>query len=470
MPTEIRVHLVPGVELLDDQDGRTSLRSGATELAAVNGTAVLFRELHGRGLLLGAPDATRPGAMRRGAVLARLARLGWLSHVVYGAEGELARTLPDPSPMSAPGPTPAAPREGRLVLSRFARAELTADGLGLQTPLSDHRLVTRHPGVLALLAGMGVPFEVDELCATGPLAGDQTRAVLGLLARAGLLTRVRADGRLEEDDDVALRQWEPHDLAFHAHTRSGLDTGTTGATYRFRGEIDPLPAVSPRGSGRTVPLRAAGVRPDVAFDAVLRDRRSIRDHAERAVTLDQLGELLHRAARTTAVRRLDGEQGGEEAVSRPYPSGGALHELELYLVVDRCAGLDPGVYHYRTADHELEHVADASDATEALLRDAGYSMGTGRSPQVLVMVAARFPRLSWKYQSIAYSLVLKHVGCLVQTLYLVATSMGLASCAIGGGDAAQAAKVLPGSPYLLTSVGELSLGVPAPDARTLTDS
>jgi SagB-type dehydrogenase family enzyme len=213
-------------------------------------------------------------------------------------------------------------------------------------------------------------------------------------------------------------------------------------------------------------VEPAADRPDVGFDAVLRARRSIREHAEQAVALSQVGELLYRSARFTSLQRVD----GDEVVSRPYPGGGALHKLELYLVVDRCVGLEPGVYHYRAADHQLEQVSDPCEASEALLRDAGYSMGTGRSPQVLVVVAARFPRLSWKYQSIAYSLVLKHVGCLVQTLYLVATSMGLAPCGIGGGDSAQLARLLPGSPYLETSVGELALGVPAPGARTLPDS
>jgi oxazoline/thiazoline dehydrogenase len=77
---------------------------------------------------------------------------------------------------------------------------------------------------------------------------------------------------------------------------------------------------------------------------------------------------------------------------------------------------------------------------------------------VLVILAARFPRLAWKYESIAYSLILKHVGVLYQTMYLAATAMGLAACAVGGGDSdlfCQAA----GTQYAAeTSVGEFLLG------------
>jgi SagB-type dehydrogenase family enzyme len=42
--------------------------------------------------------------------------------------------------------------------------------------------------------------------------------------------------------------------------------------------------------------------------------------------------------------------------------------------------------------------------------------------------------VAWKYQAIAYALVLKNTGVLFQQMYLVATALGLAPCAIGTGD------------------------------------
>jgi SagB-type dehydrogenase family enzyme len=68
---------------------------------------------------------------------------------------------------------------------------------------------------------------------------------------------------------------------------------------------------------------------------------------------------------------------------------------------------------------------------EAQLMGAGSSMGSTATPQILITIAARFGRISWKYSSIAYSLILKDVGVLVQTLYLMATDMKLGGCAIG---------------------------------------
>ena len=68
---------------------------------------------------------------------------------------------------------------------------------------------------------------------------------------------------------------------------------------------------------------------------------------------------------------------------------------------------------------------------DALLTEAEFAMGAGAPPQVLITIAARFGRVTWKYSSLAYALVLKDVGVSIQTLYLMAADMGLGGCAIG---------------------------------------
>jgi SagB-type dehydrogenase family enzyme len=66
--------------------------------------------------------------------------------------------------------------------------------------------------------------------------------------------------------------------------------------------------------------------------------------------------------------------------------------------------------------------------------------------------------VSWKYQSVAYALILKEVGALYQTMYLVATAMNLAPCALGGGNSDLFAKAINTNYYAETSVGEFILG------------
>jgi SagB-type dehydrogenase family enzyme len=77
---------------------------------------------------------------------------------------------------------------------------------------------------------------------------------------------------------------------------------------------------------------------------------------------------------------------------------------------------------------------------------------------VVFNLTARFQRLSWKYSSIAYTLMLKDVGGLYQTMYLVAEAMGLAPCALGAGHADWLCRAA-GLNYLEESpVGEFLLG------------
>jgi SagB-type dehydrogenase family enzyme len=95
-------------------------------------------------------------------------------------------------------------------------------------------------------------------------------------------------------------------------------------------------------------------------------------------------------------------------------------------------------------------------AVRRLLR-ASVPAGQGLS-QVLLVVSARVGRLMWKYEAIGYALVLKHVGALYQTMYCVATAMGLAPCAIGTGDDVSFTQATGRDPLDECSVGEFVLG------------
>jgi SagB-type dehydrogenase family enzyme len=280
-----------------------------------------------------------------------------------------------------------------------------------------------------------------------------------LLVHAGLAVPV--EGPSEPDsDDCALAGWSFHDLLFHSRSRPGMHDYPIGRTYPLRGKTPPLPAVPPqRGERRSLP-RAEGHRPYPSLDSVLERRRSIRVHSKKLITVAALGEFLDQSARLRHTVPADPEKGIlYESSVRPYPSGGGAYELEIYVVANRCAGLDPGVYHYAADAHALDRVAPAGRRTAALLADAARFGALRGEPQVLLLITARFARLSWKYSGMAYAMMLKNVGVLYQTMYLVATAMNLAPCALGTGNPALMTRVL-NLPYAEeSSVGEFLLGV-----------
>src|SRR5215471_16868108 len=110
--------------------------------------------------------------------------------------------------------------------------------------------------------------------------------------------------------------------------------------------------------------------------------------------------------------------------------------------------------------------ACARPNSNALLRGAAFAMGTQAAPQVLFTIAARFGRTSWKYSSIAYAPVLKDVGALMQTFYLMATDMGLGGCAIGISNIDLFAKMTAIEFHVEGPVGQFAIGRAAQSCPT----
>jgi SagB-type dehydrogenase family enzyme len=103
-------------------------------------------------------------------------------------------------------------------------------------------------------------------------------------------------------------------------------------------------------------------------------------------------------------------------------------------------------------------IAVGTPELDAALAAAEFAMDAPAPPQILITIAARFGRISWKYTSIAYSLILKDVGVLLQTFYMMATDMGLGGCAIGTSNIDLFAKMTGIEFHVEGPVGQFALG------------
>jgi SagB-type dehydrogenase family enzyme len=345
-------------------------------------------------------------------------------------------------------------------LSRFAFCRSLDDQLVLESPLVKLRMWLTHPATRELVGALGTTSTGTDL-ASDELSVADVRELLGHLVGAGFV----AVGDAREEDST-LRQWDFHDLLFHGRVRSGRYDDAFGAVYPYLDQIDPQPAVKPPPTGPAIPLYRPSLDEVLARDpvltAVIEGRRSIRDYAEQPMSVRQLGEFLYRTARTRA-HFVPGPGDGDEVAAKPYPSGGGAYELELYLSVRRCTGLDPGIYYYDPVAHQLILVNSTVADLDAMLTVASLATGLTARPDVLITMTSRIQRLSWKYRTIAYATTLRHTGVLYQTMYLVATALGLAPCGLGNGDADLAARVLNLDYLRETSVGDFMLGSRAPD-------
>lgn len=441
---DLRVRLRSEVYCATAPDGRVTLMHAGRRGERVGVLSPTQRALL-RALAAGECGAAEIEAIGddAGALLRRLRAGGWLT-AHHDLDGRRLITVRPLGPHRVPWPPapPAAP-----VLSRFALLRRDGDGLVLESPLSPAVVELHDPTVLAVLHGR-----------VGKPPADLPEAVV-----AELTTVLSWYGLLAERDpdiDLASAQWSPHELWFHSRSRAGHHEGPLGATGWAAGRFPSPPARREPwpGPGAPVPLRTpAGDALDRPLGAVLADRRSIR-RGSGPLTVDRLGEFLHWAARV----RPTGPPDDPEVSRRPSPSGGARHAIEVYPVVSEVDGLAAGLYHYDPYGHCLEPVpapdpAARQLAARQLVARAAEAAGGAPPPQVLLVLAARFGRTMWKYQGMAYALILKDAGALMQTMYLVATAMGLAPCALGSGDVELFAAATGLDRLVESSVGEFIL-------------
>jgi len=350
-----------------------------------------------------------------------------------------------------------------LVLSRFAYMRRRANEMVLESPRAGALFKTCDPKIAAALVALSTPQQIKQLRRQKDFLGHE---LLGLLVDCQILFRVDAgNGGLRPDEgDDALVLWDFHDLLFHARSTEGRHANPLGGAYPYADTIAPLPAVRPPWPGMKIDLREVSPAPALSPAAkLLRERHSTRDFDnQRPITLAELARFLDSTAVVQSELKtpLDHGGGGPELTYtvRPYPSGGASYELELYLAVDTCEGLSRGFYHYDAGAHALVRIEIGGNQLDALLKSAEFAMGVSAAPQILITIAARFGRVSWKYSSIAYALILKDVGVLMQTFYVMATDMGLGGCAIGTTNIDLFAKMTGLDFHVEGPVGQFALG------------
>jgi SagB-type dehydrogenase family enzyme len=354
-----------------------------------------------------------------------------------------------------------------LVLSRFSYLRRRGDALVLESPRAGALFKLCNPAIVSVLAMLSAPQPVKRLREQEGFPGLE---LLGLLVDCGIVFKIdpaRSSGLRPDEGDNHLVLWDFHDLLFHARSTQGRHANPMGGVYPYAGLIPAPPAVRPRWPGRKIDLRkvsAAHAQPHSVVSKVLRERHSTRSFDDRQpITLAELACFLDASARvqskfTSRVDLGDGEGPAVAYATRPYPSGGGSWELELYLAVDKCDGLARGFYHYDAGAHALVPIVVRAPELEAVLREAEFAMGAPDAPQVLIIIGARFGRTAWKYSSLAYALILKDVGVLMQTLYLMATDMNLGGCAIGSVNIDRFAKMTGIEFHIEGPVGQFALG------------
>lgn len=302
-----------------------------------------------------------------------------------------------------------------LSLSRFASVVLAEGEARVRSLLSDSGLASDDPTLLLVLQAFSRARRTKDLTEDlgGLVSADDLDRIVEKLFDVGLL--------VSEAEDACA--WEPHDLAFH-------EASTTVTQTVKRSGSATVPSVRPRASSPTTPLTRCIETTVSAVDAI-RARRSTRQFTQAAIPFVRFGSLLD-----LAVAELI-DVHGQPTGRRPYPSGGGVYALDVYAVLagNVVTEIDPGIYRYSPIRHELELVTANVEACTYLADAAAALIGQEQNMTgafAVLLITSRYRRICEAYRQVPYRLALLEVGCLMQSIYLAAASVGLGACALGG--------------------------------------
>ena len=303
---------------------------------------------------------------------------------------------------------------------------------------------------LSILRGEAIPLTADEfeLVASTP-SDDWVEAVdeetTCRLARNGVLLSDETDPELDalraRHERLESASWNLEAALYYFLSKwRGIDL------RRLAGQDETTELLPPTDEAVRAFVDRVGPPPD-AFHSVA------SPHAVRALPLvERTGDLYDVLLRRETTRSFDRGAtislrelavvlryvfgyhgyvpllGHVTTLKRTSPSAGGFHPIEAYPVITAVDELDPGLYHYNGAEHALELLAPLA-LEEA--RAAATAFVCGQTyfgdAQVMVVLAARFDRAFWKYRNHrkALTALLMDAAHLSQTLYLVATELGL---------------------------------------------
>ena len=177
----------------------------------------------------------------------------------------------------------------------------------------------------------------------------------------------------------------------------------------------------------------------MTLDDALRERRSVREFAAGALTVEMVGQLLWAAQGVTSP---DGR--------RTAPSAGALYPLELFTASAE------GVLRYRPASHDLVRI-EGRDRRADLRTAALGAEAVGDAALVIVIAADPSPTVARYGADRGERYVLLEAGHVAQNILLEAVALGLGAVPIGAFDDEAVAHVIAlpatSSPLYLIAIG-----------------
>ena len=216
---------------------------------------------------------------------------------------------------------------------------------------------------------------------------------------------------------------------------------------------ESTPLVKEEGAQLTYSLPSPILDGTVSVEKTMNDRRSRRSYVDRAISAEQLSQILWSAYGINLPRPdVANLRGG----LRTAPSAGARYPFEIYVLVGKVTGIETGLYRYIADGHKIIRVSEKDKRAD--LAAAALNQTMISDAPISLFYSAIYSRMTDRYGDRGRErYVCIDLGHSSQNVYLQAEALKLGTCAIGAfiDDRVKAVMELPAEeePLYIMPVG-----------------
>jgi SagB-type dehydrogenase family enzyme len=165
-----------------------------------------------------------------------------------------------------------------------------------------------------------------------------------------------------------------------------------------------------------------------SIEEALLGRKSVRSFTEKALTLEQVGQLCWAA------------QGVTHGTGRTAPSAGAVYPLTLYVMVGESQGILRGVYKYDPLTHKLIYLSDQDK--RLALSSAAMGQASVKQAPVVFVITGRYEMVKAVFGDKGEMFTHLEAGHAAENICLQAVGLNLGVVTVGAFDGAAVSRAL----------------------------
>ena len=162
------------------------------------------------------------------------------------------------------------------------------------------------------------------------------------------------------------------------------------------------------------------------YESLLK-RRSQRAFEDTPCPIDLFSSLLTYSIKENAEISYDD---GIKWCFRPYPSGGGLYPIDVYIAILNVENIPKGLYFYNSKNHSISELEN-NDELGSLKKALPTLEQEINKASFFIFLVSDLNKMAFKYQERAYRFALLECGHIAQNLLLSSTSLELNSFPVG---------------------------------------